>query len=367
MEIFLILAVIFLAYSNGSNDNFKGVATLLGSGTVNYRNALLYGTFTTFLGSLTSLFLASELVKNFSGKGLLPDQLILDPMFAAAIAGGAGLTVLIATIFGGPISTTHSLVGAMVGAGIASSGMNINLHALVWVFFYPLIASPFLAAAITLLIYFLFRKVRTSQNLGPKSALAITPTHSLRASNKGSAFPHTLPSSLSSTHPEPSVKFIDREMGGIPLRKLLDIGHYLSAGVVSFARGLNDTPKIMGLLLIVPFLSKGEGLMLVAISMALGGLLHSRAVANTMSHRITTMNHGQGMTANLVTGVLVTTASLHGFPVSTTHISVGALLGIGTGTSQINRKVSETILLSWLLTLPVAALLSASLFWLLKI
>ena len=101
--------------------------------------------------------------------------------------------------------------------------------------------------------------------------------------------------------------------------------------------------------------------------MALGGLLHAKAVANTMSHRITTMNHGQGLTANLVTGVLVTTASLHGLPVSTTHVSVGSLLGIGAGTSQINSRVSGTILVSWLLTLPVAALLSGSLFWLLKI
>ena len=71
----LFLATLFLAYSNGANDNFKGVATLFGSGTTNYKRAIAWATLTTLAGSVCSIFLADALVKNFSGKGLVPDAL----------------------------------------------------------------------------------------------------------------------------------------------------------------------------------------------------------------------------------------------------------------------------------------------------
>lgn len=70
-------------------------------------------------------------------------------------------------------------------------------------------------------------------------------------------------------------------------------------------------------------------------------------------------------TANLITGLLVTTASIHGLPVSTTHVSVGSIFGIGTVTKKADFKVIRNILLSWLLTLPVAAACSALIYWLL--
>ena len=82
-----------------------------------------------------------------------------------------------------------------------------------------------------------------------------------------------------------------------------------------------------------------------------------------MSKKITGMNHGQGFTANLVTGLLVTTASVHGLPVSTTHVSVGSIFGIGTVTRKINFQVVSNILLSWLLTLPVAAACAGLMYW----
>ena len=83
-----------------------------------------------------------------------------------------------------------------------------------------------------------------------------------------------------------------------------------------------------------------------------------------MSKKITAMNHEQGLTANMVTALLVTTASFNGLPVSTTHVSVGSLFGIGTASRQANGKVISGILLSWLLTLPVAAIISAAIYFL---
>ncbi len=91
----LFLAVILLTYSNGANDNFKGVATLWGSGTLAYRPALLLATAATFAGSVCSYFFAEELIKNFSGRGLVPDDIIHSVAFVLAVALAAGITVLL--------------------------------------------------------------------------------------------------------------------------------------------------------------------------------------------------------------------------------------------------------------------------------
>src|SRR3954470_15125507 len=90
-------AVLFLAYSNGANDNFKGVATLFGSGAAGYRAALAWATVTTLTGSLLALYLAGGLVSAFKGKGLVPDEVIQQPAFVLAVSLGAALTVLLAT------------------------------------------------------------------------------------------------------------------------------------------------------------------------------------------------------------------------------------------------------------------------------
>jgi PiT family inorganic phosphate transporter len=151
---------------------------------------------------------------------------------------------------------------------------------------------------------------------------------------------------------------------GIASQPAMDAAHFLSAGVVSFARGLNDTPKMAALLLILPALGARWGLMAVAVAIAVGGLLSARRVAETMSHKITGLNHGQGFSANLATGLLVIVATLFGLPVSTTHVSVGALFGIGLTTRQADGRVVRNILLSWLVTVPCAAALSAAVYWL---
>ena len=100
--------------------------------------------------------------------------------------------------------------------------------------------------------------------------------------------------------------------------------------------------------------------------MAAGGLLNARKVAETMANKITEMNPGQGLAANLATALLVNTASYHGLPVSTTHVSVGSLLGIGLATRQTKWKPVIGVLLSWVVTLPCGACLAALTYWLLR-
>jgi PiT family inorganic phosphate transporter len=151
-------------------------------------------------------------------------------------------------------------------------------------------------------------------------------------------------------------------VAGVSAQTLLDHLHYASAAAVGFARGLNDTPKIAALLLGASALAPSPGIVAVAVVMAAGGLISARRVAETMSHRITAMNHGQGFTANLVTAFLVIVASRWGVPVSTTHVACGALFGIGTTTGNARWRTIATIAAAWVTTLPLAATLAAASF-----
>src|SRR6187431_304248 len=96
MTLLLFFAVCFLAYSNGANDNFKGVASLFGSRTCSYQTAISWATITTGAGSIAAIFLAQSLLKRFSGKGLVPDPLTTQPEFLLAVVLGAGATVILA-------------------------------------------------------------------------------------------------------------------------------------------------------------------------------------------------------------------------------------------------------------------------------
>jgi PiT family inorganic phosphate transporter len=106
--VLIVGAVLFLAYTNGANDNFKGFATLFGSGGT-YRTALAWATLTTLAGSLLALYLVGGLVKAFSGSGLVPDAVTHQPAFLLAVSIGAALTILLAWV------TTLPL-----GAGLAA-------------------------------------------------------------------------------------------------------------------------------------------------------------------------------------------------------------------------------------------------------
>jgi PiT family inorganic phosphate transporter len=363
----LFLAACFLAYSNGANDNFKGVASLFGSRTCNYKTAIRWATAATFSGSICAIFLAQSLLQRFSGKGLVPDAVVGSEFFLLAVAVGAGITVMLATVAGFPVSTTHGLTGAIIGSGLVAAGRQVNFAGLGTGFVLPLLLSPALAVVLAISLYVLFRFVRHRLGIRkewcvcigkspqlvpvpqpvPVIALANVPTLSLSAGEE--------------------IQCAERYTGtylGINCQKAVDAVHYLSAGVVSFARGLNDTPKIAALLLLVRALDVRWGMVAVALAIAMGGLLNARKVAETMSHKITAMNAGQGFTANLATGILVTVASLFGLPVSTTHVSVGSLFGIGLVTRQADIRVATGILLSWVLTVPCAALTSGLLYWL---
>lgn len=363
----LFFAACFLAYSNGANDNFKGVASLYGSKTADYRTALAWATLTTFAGSITSIFVAQALLKKFSGKGLVPDPLVGSEHFLLAVVLGAALTVILATLTGFPVSTTHGLTGALVGCGLLAVGSQVNFAALQKSFLVPLLLSPVLAIALGALIYLLLRMARLRLGVEKEWCFCL--------GQEDRVVPMPQPSGAlarQALSPEYSVMIAgadqcgERYAGkfvGLRAQQVMDAAHFLSAGTVCFARSLNDTPKMVAMLLLVKALKIEWGFVVLAVMMAIGGLIHSRKIAETMSKKITEMNHGQGLSANLTTGILVILASVFGLPVSTTHVAVGSLFGIGLTTGMANPKVMMGIVLSWIITLPCAAILGATAYW----
>jgi PiT family inorganic phosphate transporter len=367
----LLIATCFLAYSNGANDNFKGVASLFGSQTCDYRTAISWATLTTFAGSIMSIFLAQGLLKTFSGKGIVPDQFVGSEYFLLAVAIGAALTVIIATLTGFPISTTHALTGAIIGCGFVAVGSQVNLAALGKGLLLPLLLSPILAIAIAAILYVFLRGVRIASGVTKEWCVCVGAEERIVAMPQpSSAFALRDVTSTITLSVDELENCRERYAGsfvGINSQRIMDAAHFLSAGTVSFARSLNDTPKIVALLLLWKALDpecfRGWGFIAVALTMAIGGLLNARGVAETMSQKITAMNHGQGFTANLTTAILVVLASLFGLPVSTTHVCVGSLFGIGLTTGKANPRVISAIVFSWLITLPCAAIAGGTIFW----
>ena len=151
---------------------------------------------------------------------------------------------------------------------------------------------------------------------------------------------------------------------------LLDSLHWTSAGATSFFRGLNDTPKILALGVAA---TAGFGISgftfyaLVAAAMGLGSVVGGFRVTETLAKKVTRISHDDGLLANLTTSGFVCAASLWGLPVSTTHVSSGAILGIAAGSKEAgpNWKTVREMLLAWVVTLPVAALVAAVAFRLL--
>ena len=353
----LVLAGVLLAYANGANDNFKGVATLFGSGTTSYRGALAWATATTFAGSVASIFVAHKLVTIFSGTGLVSEAVQQNAAFLPTVACAAGLTVLLATRLGFPISTTHSLLGALLGPALVAGGTAIDLGYLSTKFVVPLLVSPFAAIALSYLLYWSFRSSRTSTGIDSKTNICIGEAErpGIVVNEGGTmAFQSSMALEASLETTESCQSKYSERVRGLNAEKALDVLHFATAGLVSFARGLNDTPKITAVLLAAGVFGAASSGALIAVGMALGGLLSARRVGQVMSKNITPLNHGQGFTANLVTGLLVIVASRYGLPVSTTHVSCGSLFGIGLGTKQANWSTIASIVLAWVITLPVA-------------
>jgi PiT family inorganic phosphate transporter len=369
IEWLLAFMVFAVTFANGANDNFKGVATLFGSGAASYRRALWWATVTTAAGCLAALALAAALVTRFSGKGLVPDALTADPAFLSAVGAGAAITVMLATRLGFPISTTHALTGALVGSGLVAVGEELRFAALGTGFVAPLLLSPFAAAVLVAGVHASFGAIR--RRWGNEDVCVCVAESGGAPERPVLAGGNFLETSDTTAHPVPIVARVSEcaAQGLVPATtagSALDAAHYVSAGAVGFARGVNDMPKLLALLLPAHVLPTPAAVVLLTGVMAIGGVIGAKRVAETMSHRVTPMTPGQGFAANVTTALLVLFASRFGLPVSTTHVSSGSLFGLGAVTGQARWRTIIHIVLAWIVTLPCAAAFAAIAFWLIR-
>lgn len=190
---FVVVSALLLAFSNGANDNFKGFATVWGSGTLSYRLALALATVAAVAGRATSLLLAGEMIKAFSGAGLVPVEVAAAPIFMAAVGSGAAFTVLVASRVGFPISTTHALLGGMIGAAFGLGAGGDDAGQLTSKFVVPLLLSPVIAALAGLGAYrFLKRRAEKDESIclvaaGPDKLVVAPPSVSALRMNSAAS------------------------------------------------------------------------------------------------------------------------------------------------------------------------------------
>jgi len=351
----LLLVVLTLAAANGANDNIKGAATLVGSGLTDYRGAIVWATLATALGGAVSLLVSNGLLQAFGGRGIVPDVVAGSPGFLAAIGLGAGGTVWLATRLGLPVSTTHGLLGGLFGAGLAAAPQNVGFVVALRSMLAPLLVSPVIAIVLALALLPMLRALRARSRAVEPACLCAEPgVPALDGTSVATARLYLGRRTDTACQP-PAV-----EIAGFAPGQGLDRAHYLSAISVSFARGLNDTPKIAALLAVSGGLGAAPATLVVTVAMAAGGLLAARRVADTLAYRVARMDPAEGLGGNLITAGLALMASRYGLPVSTTHVSTGALFGIAASNRSGHGVVIANILGAWLLTLPLAAALAAA-------
>jgi len=354
----IVAAGALIAFANGQNDVSKGIATLVGSGVANHRRAIVWGSLWTGAGGLAGAALAGAMVTTF-GKGLLAGGAAPTLATALAVLIGAAGWVLVASRTGLPVSTTHALVGAVVGVALIAYGTGgIQWSALEHKIALPLLVSPVVALAATALL----ARVVGSSGEGTACACVTRPGLEVVPSMSGTArmaisAPRVLIASSDTCAAEP-----------VAMRVTMDRLHWLTSGATSFARGLNDGPKMVALILAGAALT-GDGVppaawfAVVTVAMVAGSLYGGLRVTRTLAERVTRLDHQEGFAANLVTAVLVGLGAWQGLPLSTTHVSTGAILGAGLRRSQaVKWQTVRGLALAWIVTLPLAGVLAIAVY-----
>ncbi|MDP3091508.1 MAG: inorganic phosphate transporter [Nitrospira sp.] len=365
VSVVAFVLLLALAFANGANDVSKAIATLVGSGVTGYRTAILWGTAWTVLGAVLSGVIATAMVKTFS-QGLLAPGVSASPKLVVAVLVGAMLWVLVASWTGLPVSTTHALTGAIVGAGLIAFGR----EGLLWEgigkkIVLPLILSPLLALALSLVLHPLTRRLAARWE---GTCLCVMPTARALVMIDGQGATRTLFQTMTLGRPVMAVPAQCDRAGLNGLMVGMDSIHWCSSGLASLARGTNDAPKIAAMLLLGSAIAswpsvaaQSAAIIGVAVAMGLGSYLGGLRVTKVLAEKVTQMNHSEGLSANLTTSSLVFVSALMGLPVSTTHVSSSAIIGIGLlkGMSAVRWTTVRDMVLAWVVTLPASALLSA--------
>lgn len=365
LALFTIVCAAGVAWANGANDVSKGVATLVGSRLASYRQGLSWGTTWTVAGAVAALVFTTALLRTFS-TGLVTGSFVESPLFPLSVATGAFAWVLIASRSGLPVSTTHSLAGAIVGTAVAAGGV----HGVKWTLVLssvavPLALSPILAGGIAYLLHAvasrrLFAAARYCVCVVERPLISLPDAASgAAAASRAVSLPMVLVDQAQACS----------QTEGLSGVRVTDAAHWLTSAALSFARGLNDTPKIVALGM-ASAMGAGMGAAPLyvagAAAMGAGSLLAGRRVTRTLAERVTDVDPLEGLAASAVAAALVLTASFVALPVSTTHVATGAIVGagLGAGSAAVRWDTVSSLVAAWIITLPASAAVSAAVWWL---
>ncbi|WP_448523033.1 inorganic phosphate transporter [Pseudothermotoga sp.] len=378
-----------MAFSIGANDVANSMSTAVGARAITPKQAVMIAAVLEFLGAV---MFGSHVATTIT-KGIVKVEFMNDPrqILAGALSAllGSSVWILLATIWGMPVSTTHSIVGGMAGFGVASAG----LHAINWSRMISIVLSWVLSPiAGWLLAYTVFKII----------SYAI-----LRKSHPAAAMKRSIPLTIFETFFIVCLLFavktlkvsfeealvwssviaaVAGALGTMLLRRIRPLGldeyeyveavfkrlQIMTSCYVSFSHGANDVANAVGPVALVYWIishgSVAQKIEVPAWLLALGGLGISagalflgQRVMKTVGEEITQLNNSRGFCIDFSTASTVLFASVLGLPISTTHVVVGSVVGVGTarGVELVNVGVLKNIVISWFATVPVSALASA--------
>ena len=399
--ILLALAILFgffMAWGVGANDVANAMGTSVGARAITIKQAIIIAMIFEFAGAyLAGGEVTSTIRKGIIDPGLLQDdpELLVYGMMSALLAAGTWL--LIATTYGWPVSTTHSIVGAIVGFAAVGISVDSVQWGKVGEIVSSWVVSPVLAGTMSFLLYMSVRKfifdkgdpfvnairyvpvyiflvgyiismvtlVKGLKHIG----LPISFEHSLIYSF-GIAAALTLIGVLAMQRIKRKTSSTSHDMANV--ESIFGILMVFTACSMAFAHGSNDVANAIGPLAAVNSIVSSGGMVMQQAVMPpwlllLGGggivaglALYGYRVIRTIGTQITALTPSSGFAAELAAASTVVIASGYSLPVSTTHTLVGGVLGVGLarGIAALNLKVVGTIFLSWLVTLPAGAILS---------
>ena len=397
------LLAFYMAWAIGANDVANAMGTSVGSGALTLGGAVIVAAIFEFAGA----FLAGGHVTDTVRKGMLDmsllgrEQLIYGMMASLASAG----TLLIgATRFGLPISTTHAIVGAIVGFGAVAIGIDAVNWPKVLQISLSWITSPLLAGVIAFAIFHLIRStilnksnpVHQIRKYGPAFFFFVFFIIGLVTLFKGLKHINLDLDLMEAIAGSVALGLIGSGIGAFFIRRVqigqADPDHrfdqverifvvlqILTACAIAFAHGSNDVANAIGPLAAI--VNAVENVDLTAKApvapwmLAIGGLgiviglaTWGYRVMETVGKKITELTPSRGFAAQLAAASTIVLASRLGIPISTTHTLVGAVLGVGLarGITALDLRVVGNILASWIATLPIAAALSVFFYYFFK-
>jgi PiT family inorganic phosphate transporter len=399
--IILIIGYIFgfyMAWNIGANDVANSMASAVGAKAITIRQAVLIAGILNLLGAT---FIGSHVTDTIR-KGIVSTEILTDPdltmLGALSALLAAALWVSFATWKSLPVSTTHSIVGAMIGFGLIAGGFSV----INWGVLGAVVLSWIISPIFSLLIGFVTFKVivrlilsrgdsfEAARRLAPYfigGAVFVVVLSFLFKTPLGKQLAVGTPSALL------IAVFLAAVCGRLGTKAILMTMDYARQGAedifrkiqigtscyVALAQGANDVANAIGPLAVIYFLVKTGGLgarvpvptfLLVfgGIGIACGIAMAGSRVMETMGTKITTLTNTRGFSVDFAAATTVLIASKMGLPVSTTHAAVGGVMGVGLarGLEAVNFRIIFKIMVYWVLTVPVAAATSMALFVLLR-